>query len=51
LLALVVRGRPGTGKSSAVRAIAHEMEIDLQECGNEFNQTKYLKEKNESTQS
>ena len=25
LLALVVRGRPGTGKTSAVRAIAHEM--------------------------
>lgn len=27
------------------------MGIDLQECGNHYNQTKYLKEKNESTQS
>lgn len=27
------------------------MDIDLQECGNEYNQAKYLKEKNESTQS
>ena len=27
------------------------MKIDLQECGNDYNQTKYLKEKNESTQS
>ena len=51
LSALVVRGRPGIGKTSAIRAVAHEMAIDLQECGNHFNQTKYLKEKNESTQS
>jgi hypothetical protein len=27
------------------------MGVDLQECGNDYNQTKYLKEKNESTQS
>ena len=51
LLALVVRGRAGTGKAAAVRAVARELGVDLQECGNHYNQTKYLKEKNESTQS
>jgi len=48
---LIVRGRPGVGKTSAVRAVAKELNIDLQECGSDYNQTKYLKEKNESTQS
>jgi hypothetical protein len=51
LLALIVRGRPGVGKTSAIRAVAREMDIDLQECGSDYNQTKYLKEKHESTQS
>ena len=27
------------------------MGYELQECGNDYNQTKYLREKNESTQS
>ena len=51
LVALIVRGRPGVGKTSAIRSVAKEMSIDLQECGSDYNQTKYLKEKNESTQS
>lgn len=46
LQALIVRGRPGVGKTSAIRAVAKEMDIDLQECGSHYNQTKYLKEKN-----
>ena len=51
MIALLIRGRSGIGKSSVIRAVAKEMNIDLQECGNEYNQTKYLREKNESTQS
>lgn len=43
LLALIVRGRPGVGKTSAIRAVAAEMKIDMQECGSDYNQTKYLK--------
>lgn len=42
-MALIVRGRPGIGKTAAIRAVAHEMDIDLHECGNDYNQTKYLK--------
>lgn len=34
-----------------MRAVTREMGYELQECGNDYNQTKYLREKNESTQS
>lgn len=43
LAALVVQGEAGTGKSAAVRAVARAMGVELQECGNDYNQTKYLK--------
>ena len=47
----ILVGDTGVGKTSAIKAIVKEMNVDIQECGSDYHQSKYLKEKFESTQS
>jgi DNA polymerase III delta prime subunit len=43
LRGLVLKGRPGVGKTNTIFATAKDLGYEIYPCGNECNQIKYLK--------